>query len=218
MARHLKHRSSSSKRHAARLLLAGAVVSAPIALAAPAHAVDGGTWDKLAQCESSGKWNTNTGNGYHGGLQFTPSTWKAYGGTGSAQNASREQQIAVAERVLKGQGWGAWPACSRKMGLRGGSTGAAPKAAKSVSAQKATSKKSTKPVAAKPVTPKKAAATPVARTPVTGDGNYTVRAGDTLSKIAQANSVPGGWQHLYNTNKGTVSDPNLIFPGQKLAI
>jgi len=75
-------------------------------------------WDKLAQCESSGNWSINTGNGYYGGLQFTMDTWTAYGGTGSPANASREQQIAVAERVLAGQGWGAWPACSSKLGLR----------------------------------------------------------------------------------------------------
>ena len=71
-------------------------------------------WDRVAQCESGGNWNTNTGNGFSGGLQFTPSTWRAFGGTGEAYNASREQQIAVAERVLAGQGWGAWPVCSRK--------------------------------------------------------------------------------------------------------
>jgi LysM repeat protein len=210
MARHLKHRTSSIKRNAARLLFAGAVVSTPIALAAPAQAVEGGTWDKLAQCESSGKWSTSTGNGFHGGLQFTPSTWKAYGGNGSAQNASREQQIAVAERVLQGQGWGAWPACSRKLGLRGGTTGAAPKAAKVA------------PKAAAPkVTPKKtvfAQVAPVAQITATGDGNYVVQPGDTLSKIAQANSVPGGWQHLFTTNQGTVSDPHIIYPGQKLNI
>lgn len=208
MARHLKHRTSSVKRNTARLLFAGAVVSAPIALAAPAQAVDGSTWDKLAQCESSGKWNTSTGNGYHGGLQFKPSTWKAYGGKGSAKNATREEQIAVAERVLKGQGWGAWPACSRKLGLRGG---AAPKAAKAVK------------TAPKVVTPKKKAVKPVAKPApaaplATGTGNYTVKVGDSLSKIAQANSIPGGWQNLYNNNRSTISNPNLIYPGQKLNI
>lgn len=75
-------------------------------------------WDALAECESGGNWGTNTGNGFKGGLQFTDSTWKAHGGSGSAANASREEQIAVAERVQANQGWGAWPACSRKVGLR----------------------------------------------------------------------------------------------------
>ena len=83
--------------------------------AAPAG---GGVWDRLAQCESGGNWGTNTGNGYSGGLQFAPGTWAANGGTGSAHNASRAGQIRVAERVRASQGWGAWPACSAKLGLR----------------------------------------------------------------------------------------------------
>jgi LysM repeat protein len=83
--------------------------------AAPAG---GGVWDRLAQCESGGNWGTNTGNGYSGGLQFAPGTWAANGGSGSAHNASRAEQIRVAERVRAAQGWGAWPACSAKLGLR----------------------------------------------------------------------------------------------------
>src|SRR5215204_839245 len=83
--------------------------------AAPAG---GGVWDRLAQCESGGNWGINTGNGYSGGLQFSADTWAANGGTGSAHNASRAEQIRVAERVRASQGWGAWPACSSKLGLR----------------------------------------------------------------------------------------------------
>jgi LysM repeat protein len=83
--------------------------------AAPAG---GGVWDRLAQCESGGNWGTNTGNGYSGGLQFAQGTWAANGGSGSAHNASRAEQIRVAERVRASQGWGAWPACSSKLGLR----------------------------------------------------------------------------------------------------
>lgn len=71
-------------------------------------------WDAIAQCESGGNWAINTGNGFSGGLQFTPSTWRAYGGSGSAFNASREEQIRVAENVLHGQGIGAWPVCGRR--------------------------------------------------------------------------------------------------------
>jgi LysM repeat protein len=78
----------------------------------------GGVWDRLAQCESGGNWGINTGNGYSGGLQFAPGTWAANGGTGSAHNASRAEQIRVAERVRASQGWGAWPACSSQLGLR----------------------------------------------------------------------------------------------------
>lgn len=91
---------------------------APAAAAAPTQSVSTSTWEKLAECESGGDWSTNTGNGFSGGLQFTPSTWKAFGGEGKPQNASKSEQIAVAENVLDGQGWGAWPACSSKLGLR----------------------------------------------------------------------------------------------------
>src|SRR5215212_7606758 len=77
----------------------------------------GSVWDKLAQCESGGNWSINTGNGFYGGLQFTLSTWRAYGGTGMPHEASREEQIAVAERVQDAQGWGAWPACTSKLGI-----------------------------------------------------------------------------------------------------
>lgn len=89
-------------------------VSQPAAAVAPT----GGVWDQLAQCESGGNWSINTGNGYQGGLQFSPGTWAAHGGVGSASGASREQQIAVAQSVQSSQGWGAWPACSSKLGLR----------------------------------------------------------------------------------------------------
>lgn len=78
----------------------------------------GGVWDKIAQCESGGNWAINTGNGFYGGLQFTMSTWRGFGGTGMPQNASRETQIAVAKRIQDSQGWGAWPACTSKLGLR----------------------------------------------------------------------------------------------------
>jgi LysM repeat protein len=77
-----------------------------------------GVWDRLAACESGGNWGINTGNGYSGGLQFSPGTWRAHGGSGSAHNASRAEQIRVATRVQRSQGWGAWPACSAKLGLR----------------------------------------------------------------------------------------------------
>lgn len=79
----------------------------------------GGAWDTIAQCESGGNWSTNTGNGYSGGLQFSPGTWAAYGdGSASAAGASKEAQIAAAEKVLAAQGWGAWPSCSAQAGLR----------------------------------------------------------------------------------------------------
>lgn len=108
-----------STRTVARVAVAGAVViGAPLVLAGTADAASGSTWDRLAQCESSGNWHANNGNGYYGGLQLNPRTWHAFGGVGNAAHASRAQQIAVAERVLAKQGWRAWPACSRKLGLR----------------------------------------------------------------------------------------------------
>ncbi|PTR30466.1 uncharacterized protein YabE (DUF348 family) [Rhodococcus sp. OK519] len=87
---------------------------------APAVA-NGSVWDSIAQCEATGNWAINTGNGYYGGLQFSQSTWAAYGGTqyaATADRATREQQIAVAEKVQAAQGWGAWPSCTSKLGLR----------------------------------------------------------------------------------------------------
>ena len=78
----------------------------------------GSVWDRLAQCESGGNWSINTGNGYYGGLQFSLGTWRAYGGSGMPHQNSRAQQIAVAQRLQAAAGWGQWPACSRKLGLR----------------------------------------------------------------------------------------------------
>jgi hypothetical protein len=78
----------------------------------------GSVWDKIAECESGGDWSINTGNGYYGGLQFSLSTWRAYGGSGYPHKASREEQIRIAKKVQAADGWGAWPACTAKLGLR----------------------------------------------------------------------------------------------------
>ncbi len=83
-----------------------------------ANNVNGGVWDRLAQCESGGNWSINTGNGFYGGLQFTLSSWRAVGGSGYPHQASKSEQIARAEKLRAIQGWGAWPACSSKLGLR----------------------------------------------------------------------------------------------------
>ncbi|WP_409184732.1 transglycosylase family protein [Amycolatopsis sp. VS8301801F10] len=202
-----KHRKmSAATRTIARVAVAGIAVGAPLAIAAtPASATN---WDAIAQCESGGNWSTNTGNGYYGGLQFTQSTWKAYGGTGSPQGASREQQIAVAERVMQGQGPGAWPVCSKKAGSSASSHKATPK--KSTAAKKKATPKS---VAPKKVTQPVAAL--VANSNPNGD--YTVKAGDTLSKIAKEHNIQGGYQKLQDLNKQYVSNPNFIVVGQKLA-
>ena len=90
----------------------------PAPLTAPATPASGSVWDRLAQCESTGHWAAATGNGYWGGLQFTLSSWEAAGGTGMPNHASREEQIARGQRLQAMQGWGAWPHCSRQLGLR----------------------------------------------------------------------------------------------------
>ena len=91
--------------------IAGALAVAPMALATGTAHADSVNWDAVAACESGGNWSINTGNGYYGGLQFTQSTWSSNGGAGSPHNASREEQIRVAENVLQSQGIGAWPTC-----------------------------------------------------------------------------------------------------------
>jgi nucleoid-associated protein YgaU len=204
----------------AAVSIAGVALSATSANAAVPGSPATNVWDSLAQCESSGNWAINTGNGYAGGLQFSPATWAAYGGTGSAANASREQQIAVAERVQAGQGWGAWPACAAKLGLSGGAV--APQSASVARTPAAKAPAAKAPAAKAParkVVPKAAApaARHVAAVPVSGK-TYTVQSGDTLSKIAAQLGVAGGWQQLADANTATISNPNLVFPGQVLRL
>lgn len=198
-----KHRKpSAATKNIARVAVAGMAVGAPLAIAAtPAQAESGTNWDAIAQCESGGKWSTSTGNGFSGGLQFTPSTWKAYGGKGSPQNASREEQIQVAEKVKDGQGMGAWPVCSKKAGASGGKTKSTAKKAP----QKLTTKQAPKQESA-PAGPKS-----------NPNGDYTVAPGDTLSKIAQQTGAQGGYQKLKDLNKGFINDADVIVVGQKIA-
>ncbi|MEU0934783.1 MULTISPECIES: transglycosylase family protein [unclassified Embleya] len=105
------------------LLLAGVVGAGLVVLpAAPAAAVEDRVWDRIADCESSGRWDLNTGNGYYGGLQILPSTWDEAGGQEYAtrpDRATRREQITVAEEILRLQGWEAWPQCARQVGLLG---------------------------------------------------------------------------------------------------
>jgi len=198
----------------AAVSIAGVALSASAANAAVPTTAPASTWDSLAQCESGGNWATNTGNGYAGGLQFSASTWAAHGGTGSPANASRAQQIAVAEKVQASQGWGAWPACAAKLGLRGGA--AAPQS--SATAQRPAAI----PVAAKaPVryVPKTAAPAPRHVAPVSVSGQtYTIRSGETLSTIAGKLNIAGGWHALADANTATISNPHLVFPGQVLQL
>ena len=209
-----KHRKQSAVRRTAGIALAGLVIGAPIALATPAEAAP--NWDALAQCESGGRWNVSTGNGYYGGVQFSAGTWQAYGGTqfaARADLASREQQIAVAGRVLASQGPGAWPGCSRTTGWHNGAgASAAPR-----KAAVATPKKAVKKAAA---TPRRAATPRPVAAPVTqkNGADYTVQPGDTLAEIATKFNVPGGWTAVFNRNRDIVADPDLIYPGQQVDV
>jgi LysM repeat protein len=193
-----RHRApSKTGRTIARTAVAGAVAGAPLLVVAPAaSAAPDSAWDKLAECESGSRWDINTGNGYHGGLQFSPRTWSAFGGgefAPVAYQASRAEQIVVAERVLAEQGWNAWPVCSRKAGARGESSTQRDAPA--------------------------AAPAPVVRTVAsTTSGEYVVESGDTLSTIAAANGVGGGWQALVAKNPTLAGNPDSIFPGQRLTI
>ena len=156
-------------------------------------------WDGVAECESGGNWRINTGNGFYGGLQFSAGTWAAYGGLAYAPRAdlaTKDQQIAVAERTLAGQGAGAWPSCGRF--LTEGTTASAPAPAPA---------------------PAPSASTDSASAPSGGGGgDYTVKRGDTLAKIARAQGVEGGWRALWALNRDRIANPNRIWMGQRLAL
>lgn len=187
-------------------LAAATAVTAGMGLASAAPANAAGTvWDSVANCESSGNWSINTGNGFYGGLQFTHSTWIAYGGGAYANNANgatRAQQIAVAKKVLASQGPGAWPVCSVRAGLTR-SNGAAVSTG-------VTSSVSTYKVATKTTTTKKSYSA------VKSAHYVTVRSGDTLGKIAKRNGTT--WRKVWNLNKSTLRNPNMIFVGQHIRV
>jgi resuscitation-promoting factor RpfA len=205
----------------ATAVLTGAALLAPLGLLAAtgnAAAADGGVWDRIARCESGGNWHINTGNGYYGGLQFAASTWRAYGGTAyapRADQATREQQIAVATQVQRAQGWGAWPVCSARVGATGGAPENASATTESTGRTTCspTGTKSTHRAAPKPSEQPAATARPASR----GTGDYTVREGDTLSAVAARHGTT--WQRLYAANEAVIGgDPDLIVPGQQLEI
>lgn len=247
------------------IITATVTAAGAIAMITPAaNAADTATWDALAQCESGGNWNINTGNGFYGGVQFTQQSWNGVGMSGSPASASKAEQIEAAERLLAVQGWGAWPACSAKLGLSGQAnptytqpksqaqpataqvaqpqapatqqvtpvTQEQPQAKTPVQApaQKSTTPAVHQPVASVPVAPQPAkptqpapvapvaAAPTVPATPAAAGASYTVKAGDTLALIAQRQGVKGGWEAIYQANKGTISNPNLIFVGQVITL
>ena len=203
------------KRTLGTVAATAALVATPFALGTGTANAASGNWDAVAQCESGGNWAINTGNGYYGGLQFSQSTWEAYGGTGYAHNASRDEQIRVAENVLRSQGPGAWPVCGRKAGLTRGGTGAGrvhkTKAKPQRKEASSTNRSRSAPTPTRTVVPVRAVSH--------GAGDVEVRSGDTLSGIAATHNLPGGWRALYEKNRATVGrDPDLILPGQHLSL
>ncbi|MGV9455206.1 transglycosylase family protein [Streptomyces sp. NPDC003635] len=197
--RHRRYQPNRINRASLTVTAGSAGMAIPLIGTGSAQAADVETWDKVAACESTNDWNINTGNGYYGGLQFAQSTWEQYGGTRYAPRAdlaTKDQQIAIAEKVLDGQGPGAWPVCSVQAGLTRG--GDAPRL------------KTSAPDVKPQTTPQSRAGTAQM---------YTVVRGDTLSTIADEQDVRGGWQGLYDANRTTVgADPDLILPGQRLAL
>ncbi|MEV1081066.1 transglycosylase family protein [Streptomyces sp. NPDC050211] len=307
-------------RQAPALLVAAGVTGSAIAIpllgASGASAADGSTWDKVAECESGGAWSANSGNGFFGGLQLPQEDWERYGGLDyapSADQASRSQQIAVAEKILADQGAGAWPACGLLHGLgedsrsanvdtglegeasaepstspdassdSSDSPGLSDSPESSSSSESSESSPSASPSSSSPSpsspspsdepsdttdNPAKSdtfvESSPSASTGSaedddtdksgqsggssyltdtgTGTGkhrgvsadeaesevradtagrhaSYSVRAGDTLTTIADSLEVSGGWRALYTENQGTIgTDPDLIIPGQTLEV
>lgn len=207
-----KHRKTKlSRRPAVPRFVLGSVALAVTAVSvepfATAHADTGTNWDAVAQCESGGNWATNTGNGFYGGLQFTPSTWRANGGLGMPQNASRDEQIRVAENVKKSQGMGAWPVCG-KHGYSGQMTAYRPVVTKPATAPRH--------VAPEPVVPPKPPAAIIQPDVLLGPELYpggwtrTVGPGDCLSEM-----FPDSWQQVAQLNH-IIGPDYTIYPGQLL--
>ncbi|MEU2118737.1 transglycosylase family protein [Streptomyces sp. NPDC058700] len=229
-----KHRRPSKATQVVTLVgVTGVAVAAPLMTAGTASAATASEWDRVAQCESGGNWSINTGNGYYGGLQFSASTWAAYGGTAyasTANQASKSQQIAIAEKVLAGQGKGAWPSCGvglSNASYSGGSAESAPQQQErkaeqptTRSEQRQAPKKSAQQTPQRQATPKaatkKTVTTPTGKSVKKGDGEYKVESGDTLGTIARAHGVQGGWSKLFELNKDVVENADLIYPGQQL--
>ncbi len=181
----------------------GAVVAIPMGLSVGTASAAEYNWDGVAQCESGGDWNINTGNGYYGGLQFSQSTWAGNGGSGSPANASKAEQIRVAENVLQTQGVGAWPVCGQQL-TSGASAEEAPAAAPVQQAPAA-------PVQQAPDAPQ-APALPVAPEYQAAAQQYAEQATtaaqqsfDAASKLAEQFGVSAQFEHLVSTNSAALA-------------
>ena len=209
-----RHRAARRPGRVGRAALAVVAAGAPVVpaalLAAPAAHADT-DWDALAQCESGGNWSINTGNGFGGGLQFTDSTWRAFGGSGQPEDASRSEQIPVAERVKAEQGMNAWPTCSKKTGNTDSSANTESDSGSSSSSDSESSDSSDSEGVRSSASTEKPAQ-PVA--PAAPGAAHTVAAGETLSSIAAANGV--SWQSVAQRN--ALADPDSLSVGQQLAL
>ena len=208
---------NTSIRRTAAALAIGGVAAATMSMPA-ANAVDGATWDALAQCESGGNWSINTGNGFYGGLQFTQQSWNGVGMSGSPANATRAQQIEAGERLLAIQGWGAWPACSAKLGLYG-KTGAAPtytEPTTTVAAQSQTQQTYTAPAAqAAPAAP--AAQAAPAAAPAAPAAPAAVEAPAAPVVEAPAAAAPAAQAPVVATPKAAAGTYTVV-PGDSLSL
>lgn len=201
----------------ASVAAAAALAGGVSVTAAQSASADDVNWDAIANCESGGNWGTNTGNGYYGGLQFSQSTWNAYGGSGSASSASRDEQIAVAERVLDSQGIGAWPVCgqygSSGQSYSGTNTEGSSDYSQDTSSSYSEDYSSDYSQSADYSYDYSGGTDYSASREATG--TYEIQAGDTLSSIAEAHGTT--WQDLAALNSSIV-DANLIYAGETINV
>lgn len=213
-------------------LLSASALAGTVALTTAATASAEPDWDELAACESGGNWQSTAGH-YEGGIQFDPHTWDAYGGgqyAPSADQASREQQIAIGRKVLAAQGYGAWPGCSAKTGWESGGASGSYTAGSthrstvrhhgSTHAERQSVQQAPRrAVAQQAITMPGQAAPTLGVTPKvpTGGRVITVAPGDTLTKLAGIYRV-GHWQEIMRLNGEIIEHPDWIFPGERLAI
>jgi nucleoid-associated protein YgaU len=214
-----RHRAPAQPSKLIARSTAGATaVAIPLVGMTAAHAATDDQWDRVAQCESGGNWHINSGNGYYGGLQFTESTWLSYGGGHYARRAdlaTRDEQIAVANRVLAAQGWGAWPICSHYAGSAGEQWTPVHTASSAHRTASSSSHGSSR-----------ALRTGHWQSGVAGSRHagatramYVVKPGDTLSSIARKHNVRGGWRRLYRFNRTLIGrNPDVIHAGMHLHI
>jgi nucleoid-associated protein YgaU len=232
-AKHAAQKRRSLKARFAGIGVAGAATMVS-GIATANEAKASSIWDSVAQCETGQNWATNSVPGYSGGLGFANRYWAAFGGTQYSAlpyQATREQQIAVAQRILATNGPTAWPVCGPRAGLTRANGGAAGAAAASapVTTSRSTTRTAPKATTTPKATPKattKATATPKAATtpkaanaaPAVYGNSVTVKLGDTLSELAVKYGVKGGWPALYRANTNIVKNPNLIYVGQVLRL